>query len=303
MTTNIEETRGEYIPKNMQEVPCTMCGESDYSVHEIFGYNDKFRYVKCNKCSNVFLNPRPEYDDDFLTTAYDQYGMGNEIVVNKGKIGPREREIMDRYQVAIRRIEDHLGRKGKILDLGCGTGEFLLAARELGWEAHGVDISGPMTTFVNDVLNIPARAGQFHEMNFSDWGKFDAIFCSHVIEHVPFPNLWMKKYRELLVDDGILCLNIPNQYAPEKVLQRLLKTLKLKKDKWEKWRTPDHLYEPHIRSMNYLVSTNGFDMMELFTYSSREKANESFGNRIFHHWLKWGSKIRLFARPNSRKLN
>lgn len=298
MATTLTEENKEYIPKKMEPVPCPICGEEKFSEHEIFGNKGQYRYVECNKCENVYLNPRPSYDEEYLDTAYDQYGMTNDIVINEGNIGAKERDTLDRYQITLRYLESKFQKKGKILDLGCGTGEFVLAAKELGWNAHGIDISKPMTDHVAKNLDVPTKAGQFHELDLSDWGEFDVIFCSHVIEHVPFPNEWMKTFKKHLKEDGILCLNVPNQFAPEKNVQRFLKKIKIRKENWDIWRTPDHLFEPHLKSLRYLVENNGFEILEMFTYSSRETSNESIFSDVFHKQLKWGSKIRLFAKPS-----
>lgn len=300
MATTLTATNEEYIPKKMVDVNCMICNSNNYEFHESLGYQDKFQYVKCKNCGNVYLNPRPEYDDEYLTIAYDQYGMlGENIIKDINKISPHTMEIISRYQLTLKEIESRFGKKGKVLDVGCGTGEFLVAAKLLGWDAYGIDISGPMCRHISENLNIPARAGQFHEMDLSNWGPFDVIFCSHVIEHVPNPNLWMQTYKKYLKKEGILCLNVPNQYAPEKVIQRFLKTIGLRKNKWEKWRTPDHLYEPHLKTIKYLVEKNNFTILDIFTYSSKEAAVESAFYKFFYRILKLGSKIRLFARPNS----
>ncbi len=293
--------REEYIPKSMEAVNCTLCDSNDFSHHENIGPltesgKRRYDYVKCSKCQNVYLNPRPTYDEDYLLSAYDQYGMGNDIVKTKGVINDKEREILNRYQITLKQLKSEFNKSGSILDIGCGTGEFLLAAKELGWKPHGIDISAPMCQHIRENLDLEARSGQFHEMDLSSWGKMDVIFSSHVIEHVPFPNAWMQTFHKVLKDDGILCLNIPNQYAPEKIVQRTLKKVRLRKDEWENWRTPDHLYEPHIESMKYLHEKNNFEILKIETYSSREVENPSPFYNFFYKNLKFGSKLRIFSR-------
>ncbi len=299
MATTLTERNEEYIPKEVETIICMMCSSNKYKTHEIFGNKGQYRYVECNKCSNIYLNPRPLYNKEFTDIAYDDYGMENDIV----KIGPNApsaRGPIERYKVAIKALEKDFNKKGKILDLGCGTGEFLVAAHECGWEPYGIDISKPMVEHINTNLGFKAKSGQFQELDLYDWGQFDVIFSSHVIEHIPNPNQWMECFNKYLKDDGILLLNIPNQHAPEKKLQRFLKTIKLRNPVWEGWRTPDHLYEPHIKSMKYLLEKNNFELLNIHTYSSKEILNESYGSNFFHKTLKWGSKIRLFA---SKKKN
>jgi len=295
MATILTSSNEEYIPKELEHIPCMLCGEDNYQTHEIFGNKNQYKYVECKHCSNIYLNPRPVYNDEFTTIAYDQYSMDKDIVVSEGGFSPAARETIERYKVAIHELEKKYKKKGKILDLGCGTGEFLVAAKECGHDVYGIDISAPMVEHVNNNLQIQAKAGQFQDLDLSDWGEFDVIFSSHVIEHIPCPNVWMECFNKYLKKDGILLLNIPNQHAPEKKFQRFLKKLKLRNPVWEGWRTPDHLYEPHLTSMKFLLEKNNFKLLDIFTYSSREKEEAGFFTNVFHKNLKWGSKIRLFA--------
>jgi len=299
MATTLTESNQEYIPKALEEVECMICGEKTFKTHEIFGNKDQYRYVECSRCHNIYLNPRPVYDAEFTDTAYDQYGAETDSMKTSGEITDNMRVAIERYKVAIRELTKKYNKTGKILDLGCATGEFLLAARECGWDVYGIDISKPMTDHVQKDFGIPTKCGQFEDLDFSDWGEFDVIYSSHVIEHIPHPNVWMQTFYKHLKNDGILLLNIPNQFAPEKKLQRFLKHIGLRKPTWEPWRTPDHLYEPHIESIKYLVNHNKFKILDLYTYSSREKEDENFFNHLFHKNLKWGSKIRLFAKKQS----
>ncbi len=294
MTTTLTNENIEYLPAELESINCMLCGASDYKNHEIFGNKNQYRYVECISCSNIYLNPRPLYNKEFTTIAYDQYSAHDDLE-NFGKENSTSRKKIEKFKVAVEELKEKFSKSGSILDLGCATGEFLMAAQESGLRPYGIDISAPMVKHVNEKLGIQARAGQFHELDLSDWGKFDIIYCSHVIEHIPDPNMWMQCFRKYLKDDGILLLNIPNQLAPEKKFQRFLKKLHLHKPKWEAWRTPDHLYEPHAKSMHYLMKKNGFKILDFYTYSSNETKKKNFFGYLFHRYFKWGSKIRIFA--------
>jgi SAM-dependent methyltransferase len=214
-----------------------------------------------------------------------------------GALNAGERAVVERHKITVRQIRSHLQSTGRILDIGCATGLFLFAAREEGWEVEGVDISPSMTAAARENFKLQTYCGQYHEVDVTERGKFDVIYSSHVIEHIPNPNEWMEKFRQDLKPGGILCLNVPNQFSIDRRFKRCLKRLGVYQDKWALWRTPDHLYEPHLKPMKYLLAKHGFDLIEAFTYSSREKAPGSLTDRFFHHGLRLGSKLRLFARP------
>ena len=285
----------EYIPQKIEEVNCMMCGSDSYRLHERFGNNYQYSYVECSNCSNIYLNPRPVYNSDFTDAAYDQYGSTCEIMNSGDKNCDTAINIIKGKETVFQQIEGSYGKKGKILDLGCSTGGFMLAAEHFGWEPHGIDISRPMVEHVKNNLGFKAKVGQFEELDLSDWGKMDVIYCSHVIEHIPHPLVWMETFKKHLKPGGLLVLDIPNQHAPEKKLQRLFKKIGLRKNKWDPVRTPDHLYEPHQKSMKYLAEKTGFNVIEMFTYSGKPKKQDLKYN-LFHHNLKWGSKIRMISK-------
>jgi len=297
MATTLTEQNQEYIPKHWEEVPCPFCNSRSFRPHERFGPDHRYTYVQCRDCDLVYSNPRPRYDADFLEAAYSVYDVDNYHFKNGGALDAGERFRVDQLKITLRQIERALGRKGKILDVGSHTGLFLKGAKELGWDTLGIDISEKMTSEVSRCFGIPTFCGQYHETDLTSHGPFDAIYCSHVIEHIPNPIDWAAKFRRDLKSDGILCLNVPNQFSWDRCFKRGLKAVGLKKDKWELWRTPDHLYEPHLKPMTFLLERAGFEVIEAFTYSSREKESLSGLGQVMHGRFRAGTKLRILARP------
>ena len=198
------------------------------------------------------------------------------------------------YQHNIREIEALVGRKGRILEIGCNTGFFLKVAKDDGWIPTGVEISKTMAEIARTQFQVDTLAGDWVVQNYPN--PFDAVYCSHVIEHVPNPSSWMKRFREVLKPNGILCLSVPNMNSIDRKFKRLLKRVGLRKDKWHPWRTPDHLYEPCEGSMRLFFKKEGFEVLRTYTYPSEWLGNVSLWHRIFHFWLRWGAKQRYYLR-------
>ena len=78
----------------------------------------------------------------------------------------------------------------------------------------------------------------------------------------------MRRFREVLKPDGVLCLSVPNMQSIDRKFKRLLKRLGLKRDKWQPWRTPDHLYEPDEKSMRAFFERQGFELIRTYSYPS-----------------------------------
>lgn len=95
--------------------------------------------------------------------------------------------------------------KGRILDIGAGTGDFLFAAKTDGWETVGVEPSEKAkniaknkgVSFVEETTDI--------ENNF-----FDVITMWHVLEHVPNLDSQIKELKRLLKPEGTLIIAVPN---------------------------------------------------------------------------------------------
>lgn len=95
--------------------------------------------------------------------------------------------------------------KGRILDIGAGTGDFLLTAQENGWQTIGVEPSPRAKgiaikkgiSFVDDTKELESHS-------------FDTITMWHVLEHVPDLDAQIKELKRLLKQNGTLIIAVPN---------------------------------------------------------------------------------------------
>ncbi len=129
--------------------------------------------------------------------------------------GVYESETAGRTATAIR----HLGilrrfagaQPGRLLDAGCASGSFLLAAREAGWSVAGVEPSEALFAKAVGTLGDDA---ELHCRILEQAGlapeSFDAITLWDVLEHVPDPAGFMRLCRELLKPGGKLFVNVPD---------------------------------------------------------------------------------------------
>ncbi|MCC9072370.1 class I SAM-dependent methyltransferase [Flavobacterium sp. F-65] len=96
-------------------------------------------------------------------------------------------------------------QKGKILDIGAGTGDFLLTAKENGWETVGVEPS-------DRAKSIATKKGISFVDKIADLenNSFDVITMWHVLEHVPNLELQIQELKRLLKPTGTLIVAVPN---------------------------------------------------------------------------------------------
>jgi 2-polyprenyl-3-methyl-5-hydroxy-6-metoxy-1,4-benzoquinol methylase len=95
--------------------------------------------------------------------------------------------------------------KGKLLDIGAGTGDFLVAAKNDGWETTGIEPSQKAKT-------IAINKGVNFADNLSDLANqtFDVITMWHVLEHVPNLDEYILELKRLLKPTGTILIAVPN---------------------------------------------------------------------------------------------
>ena len=295
MATTLTAENREFIPKQWEEVPCPFCDGTDARLFERFGYQHRYTYQKCGDCKLVYQTPRPVYDENFVETAYEVYSTTLTEFWDGRALTPRGQVVHREYAMIVREIEELTGRKGRLLDVGSNTGFFCKTAADCGWQPVGVEISKSMVELSRKAYGIEAIAGDWMKIDFPH--RFEAIYCSHVIEHIPDPAAWLHRMRETLARDGVICLSVPNMQSIDRKYKRVLKRLGLRKDRWAKWQTPDHLYEPCERSMLRFLEANGFEVLRKYTYPSEWGGTPGFWQKLFHFKLRWGAKARFYIRP------
>jgi 2-polyprenyl-3-methyl-5-hydroxy-6-metoxy-1,4-benzoquinol methylase len=95
--------------------------------------------------------------------------------------------------------------KGKLLDIGAGTGDFLLVAKNNGWETVGIEPS-------EKAKKIAITKGISFEETTSNLPdhSFDCITMWHVLEHVPDLDFQIKELKRLVKPSGTLIIAVPN---------------------------------------------------------------------------------------------
>ena len=97
---------------------------------------------------------------------------------------------------------------GLLLDVGCGNGGFLYIAREMGWQAHGLDMD-PKAIEAARLRGLNVQCGSI-ELLSHEVQKYDVITLSHVIEHVHDPLDLLSQLHRLLKPGGVLWIETPN---------------------------------------------------------------------------------------------
>jgi SAM-dependent methyltransferase len=259
-------------------------------MHEKYGPELQYTFVRCLECGLVYQNPRPKYDEIFLKDAYEIYeGYIPDYVYTE--------KSLDGWEKELREILKYDGRKSAVLDIGVCMGDFLKVSQKYYAICRGIDVASNMAKFVETNLKIKVYIGSFPDMDFNE--KYSCVHMSHVIEHIPDPNAWLEKAREIMEPNGILAVSVPNSDSLPRRFRLFLKRCGIIKGKWkDSSRTPDHLFEPNIPSFIRLINKNGFRILDYYSYSRRDMSAKTFFDRIYNRKLKLGSNLRFLLAIN-----
>jgi SAM-dependent methyltransferase len=183
------------------QVRCNVCGADDAeAVHP------EVRLVRCRGCGLGYLNPQPSdeelarlYTDDYYTRPIDPGGLS--YLENRAGL---ERFFDGR----LRRIE-RLTRRGRILEVGCGLGYLLDAARRRGWSVVGLEVSEFAAAYAQREFGLDVRRQTLEAAGLPDEG-FDAVVMRDLLEHTRDPRATLMHARRVLRDGGVLALSVPS---------------------------------------------------------------------------------------------
>lgn len=243
------------LEENFEYLKCNLCGSNSSDIF-FKGIDIKYKklglftVVKCNRCGLIYSNPRPKqsliskyYPDEYWEMEYDNGVMETKI-----------KKIAHKFINKISfKIKIPLKNGGKILDIGCGDGKWLLKLREEGWKTYGVEISDLAAEYVRKKYNLNVFTGIVEDAGYED-DFFDAIILSHVIEHLSDPIRTLFEVNRILKKDGILVISAPNVGSFE---------AKHFKKYWIGWDLPRHFYHFTPTTITSLLNKTGFDVVEI----------------------------------------
>ena len=249
---------------------------------------ESFDIVECEVCSIRTTTPFPDKKiignyyssddyishDDKVSGIFDSiYGLVRTYQLNKKK------KLIGKY---------FNKSNGKILDIGCGAGDFLQYMKENHWNINGVDTSNKARKIANKKLNIKV-------MDPKDWinnkEKYDVITCWHSLEHVHEPWVYLDKIKKSLTLDGFLIVALPNYQSTD---------AKIYKEFWAAYDTPRHLYHFTIKSMNKTIKPHGLNIESIYRMNfdpfyvsmlSAKHMGKSFMSGLINGFKSWTLSI------------
>ncbi len=149
-----------------------------------------FRVVRCTNCTHVFCDPIPKniykyyedvVDEKYLLQEEDRKATAKTLL-----------KVLQKYQ-----------QKGKLLDIGCATGDFLEVAREAGYTAEGIELS-KWSSKIARKKNLKIYRAPLSSLAKRLSGKYDIVTLWGVIEHFEYLRQEMNYIHQIVKPGGIL---------------------------------------------------------------------------------------------------
>ncbi len=142
--------------------------------------------------------------------------------------------------------------RGRLLDIGCGVGNFLAAARDAGFDVTGIEFDPSAVRFARDhygLQRIFAISPEDFRASHPD-EKFEIVTFFEVLEHQKDPQRFLNIARECLAPGGFLALSVPNR------------------ERWQKRADvldfpPNHLTRWSPAALRRFLERNGFEILSL----------------------------------------
>lgn len=270
---------------------CVACGSDGALMYtdlrdRLFGAPGVWSFQKClnRDCALLWLDPMPVEED--IGRAYAHYYTHEDVPgITPTRLRQALRSIKDGYfaqkygyrSESLGRWKKWLGRllylhpslradldfsvmylrarpKGRLLDVGCGSGELLQGMERLGWDVEGIDVD-PLAVENARRKGLRVCLGTLEAQEYPEQ-HFDAITMSHVIEHVHHPLSLLKECHRLLKAGGSFVSLTPNVRG---LGHRMFKK------HWRDLDPPRHLYVFTPEALRSLLEKAGFGAPRLFT--------------------------------------
>lgn len=244
-----------------------------------------FTLVRCAACGLVYQWPqldwaqlRPYYEHEYMPHVDPAQSVPSGLSQRLLPLGPfKQRRYIERF-----------AQGGRLLDVGCGYGDFLEGLQRRGnWQLYGLEPTPDTAAATARRLKIPVIGQRFEDVALLP-DSLDVITLWNVLEHVAEPMHVLSKAWEALKPGGHLILAIPNF---ESLSRRIFGRF------WVGWDQPRHLYIYPRPVLKRMFAESGFQPVDRRCFMNSYTV---FGLSLAFWMQSWPAQLQPVARQLQR---
>ena len=236
---------------------------------------EEFQLLYDSEFEMLVTDPRPENKD--LGKYYESENYISHTDKKKGIVSFLYQTVKKySLQKKVKLIHKLNTGSGKLLDVGDGTGDFLMAAKNTGWEISGVEIN-------ESARNLAKKKSVLLESSINNFNgqKFDVITMWHVLEHISNYQEVLQTCHSLLKENGTLIIAVPNYKSYD---------ANYYKSHWAAYDVPRHLWHFSRSSLPKILKNTFhlhcekpmmFDSFYVSLLSEKYKTGTNFSLKAF----------------------
>lgn len=219
----------------------------DYTVSK-----EEFTILHCDSCTLRFTQDVPDVNEigayykseDYISHTNTKKGLVNTLYQNvRVRTMKKKAAIVKKYTAL---------NTGKLLDIGAGTGTFLSTMKNQNWQVTGLEPDADARAVAKSLYGIDTDPS--HYIYSLPINNYDAITLWHVLEHVHPLHEYIVQMRNLLTENGVLLIAVPNYTSKDaKVYGRY----------WAGYDVPRHLYHFSPHAMEMLLQQHGLNIARI----------------------------------------
>lgn len=230
---------------------CPWC-ESDKAqinlwLKDEFLTKEDFHICECLNCGLLYTMPRPTKEKIgkyYKSQEYYSHQENNTGFIPRVYEAVKKVNLRHKYTLATKGLT-----VGKLLDIGCGVGDFLHTAEEKGWECIGVEPSEEAKAIARK--RIKANVVDSADLEQMADQSFDVITMWHVLEHVDNLKWQVEQLQRLIKPGGRIVIAVPNYKSYDGQYY---------KEHWAAYDVPRHLNHFNKSVINKIFKSKGLQL-------------------------------------------
>lgn len=231
---------------------CPWCGSDKAQINlwlkDDFLSKEDFHICECLNCGLLYTMPRPNKEkigEYYKSEEYYSHQENKKGFIPKLYEKVKKVNLKHKYELATKGLTT-----GKLLDIGCGVGDFLHSAEAHGWQCIGVEPSEEAKAIASQrtTANILSSIEQESLPDES----FDVITMWHVLEHVDDLRWQVAQLQRLIKPNGRIVIALPNYKSYDGQYY---------KEHWAAYDVPRHLNHFNRTTISKILKTNDLKLV------------------------------------------